>query len=109
MSSHSASSSLPPEPSDRKVLYSAIGWVGVILLFALIVLIAYVPNRDQAPGEDANAVRLEIRTQVDDAQQKLISSYEWVDQSAGTVRIPVDQAMSLVVDELSSQNEGGKS
>jgi hypothetical protein len=109
MSSHPASSSLSPEPSDRKVLYSAIGWVGVILLFALIVLIAYVPNRDQAPGADANETRLAIRQDVDSTQQKLITSYEWIDQAAGTVRIPVDRAMALVVEELSSENAEGES
>ena len=39
------------------------------------------------------------RTQLNDirmAEEQKLSSYDWVDQKAGTVRIPIDRAMELV-------------
>jgi hypothetical protein len=39
------------------------------------------------------------RTQLNDirmAEEQKLSSYDWIDQKAGTVRIPIDRAMDLV-------------
>jgi hypothetical protein len=39
------------------------------------------------------------RTQLNDirmAEERKLASYDWVDQKAGTVRIPIDRAMELV-------------
>jgi len=39
------------------------------------------------------------RTQLNDirmAEEQKLASYDWVDQKAGTVRIPIDRAMELV-------------
>src|SRR5690606_9353944 len=79
-------SSLPPEPSDRKALFSAIGWVGVIFIFVLIVLIVYVPNRDRLPGRNYDEERLAIRAEVDATQENKVSRYAWENQAEGIVR-----------------------
>lgn len=91
---------LDPEPSDRKALYSALGWMGVFGLFVLIVYIAYMPNRNVDTYEIDKAARLEIRTAAEAEQKRLVSSYEWVNQPEGVVRIPVEAAMRLTVAEL---------
>jgi hypothetical protein len=40
--------------------------------------------------------RTELRTYSDEEQQRL-ATYDWVDKSKGTVRIPIDRAMELMV------------
>lgn len=102
MSSHPPAPATPahpvePEPSDRRVLFSAIGWVGVLLLFGLIVLVSYGGNRGQSPGLiDADA-RFQIKEERLAAQQRLTDTYEWVNQEQGVVRIPLSRAMELTL------------
>lgn len=103
MSNLHDSTSLAPEPDDKKVLISAMGWIGAMMLFAIIVLIAYVPMRSKAPGANHDATRFEIKEGVDNEQRKLVGSYGWVNQAEGVVRIPVERAMELVVREQAAQ------
>ena len=94
------------EPSDRKVLFSAFGWIGVIFIFALILAVAYLPNR-AVDAEEINAgERLQLREEVEAEQDRLVASYEWVNQEEGTVRLPVERAMRLTVEELRAENNG---
>lgn len=88
------------EPSDKKVFFSALGWIGVIFIFFLVVAVAYLPNRSVSLEEAAAAERLTIRNQVRGEQNQLVTSYEWVDREKGVVRIPVERAMKLTVAEL---------
>lgn len=104
--SNASHDSLPPEPSDRKVLFSAIGWIGVFFIFALIVVIAYVDNRRDTPDSFFDSERHNIRQQVDSAQTERINSYAWVNQNNGIVQIPVERAMRLVVRELQEEETG---
>lgn len=99
--SHTATGS---EPSDRKVLLSALGWIGVFFLFVLIVVIAYLPNRSVSVDEIEREARFEIKRDVDAQQQRLATTYGWVDQSNGVARIPIERAMELTVRELRGQS-----
>jgi len=91
---------LDKEPSDRTVLFSALGWIGVILVFLLVVAVAYLPNQ-AVPQEEKNAeIRLQIRNEVQVEQARLLNSYEWVNQAEGVVRIPVERAIEISVEEL---------
>lgn len=103
MSNDASHSTLDPEPSDRKVLFSAIGWVGVMFIFALIVLIAYVDRRRDLPESFFDGERIAIRDRVVSEQTERIGSYGWESQPDGIVRIPVERAMELVVRELRQQ------
>ena len=47
------------------------------------------PRLQTNPRADLRALR--------DQEDKLLSSYSWVDKSAGVVRIPIDQAMKLTL------------
>ncbi|MEY3000795.1 MAG: hypothetical protein RL648_1009 [Verrucomicrobiota bacterium] len=97
------------EPSDKKVLFSALGWLGVIFVFLLILAVAYLPNRAVSIEEANVAERMTIRNTVRGEQARLVSTYEWVDREKGVVRIPVERAMKLTVDELRGEAAGGES
>ena len=86
--------------SNSSSWLSIIGWVGVISLFLIIVLIAYYPNRPPAIGEENIKLRLEKLNKVESKQQKIITSYGWVNQTQNIVHIPVKNAAILLVDEL---------
>ncbi|MCD8481870.1 MAG: hypothetical protein LR015_03860 [Verrucomicrobia bacterium] len=92
-----------PEPSDNKVLLSAVGWLGVILLFGLVVAVAYLPNRAQSIEARQAEQRHAIRASVVAEQQRIANSYDWVNRDQGVVRIPIDRAMQLTLRDLRIQ------
>lgn len=97
---HQSHEQLDPEPSDRKALFSALGWLGVFFLFALIVVIAYLPNRAASQYEVDRQARFEIKRDLDARQERLATTYDWVNRNDGVVRIPIERAMELTVREL---------
>lgn len=101
--SNESHSSLPPEPSDRRALFSALGWVGVMFIFALIVTITYVTQRRDVPSSFFDEERMAIRQRVESSQIERIQTYAWENQQEGVVRIPVERAMELVVREQREQ------
>jgi hypothetical protein len=96
---------LDKEPSDSTVLISALGWIGVICVFLLVVAVAYLPNRAVSQEEQNAEIRYEIRNEVRAEQARLVNSYEWVNQAEGVVRIPVERAMRLSVEELRAEQQ----
>ena len=76
MSKHSFNS----EPSDNTTLVSALGWVGVFLVFVLVVAITYL--RDPATSQEQNNVveRFRIRNEMQAKQVKLVKDYQWVNE-----------------------------
>jgi hypothetical protein len=95
-----SSAHLDPEPSDRDALLSAIGWLGAIFLFAVIVAIAWLPNQAADAEQKASEERIRIRNETLARQIRLANSYDWVDQSKGIVRIPIERAMQITVEEM---------
>jgi len=83
--------------SKSNSLLSLLGGLGAILIFVLILLIAYLPNRPAPVNAQVNATR---QLKADEARaggiQKL-TGYEVVNAAAGTVRIPIEEAMQLTV------------
>lgn len=100
MANEPSHSPLAPEPSDRKILVSAFAWVGVILIFVFIVYVAYVPNRARDLNEANAQQRTEIRLNVDATQEKIATTYGWVNEADGIVRVPTERAKELVLKEL---------
>ena len=79
--------------------------IGGFLIFVLILVIAYLPNKPaplpegtKTPEERATILR-ELRAK----ETAAATTYGWVDQTKGVVRIPIDQAMQLTVDELKTK------
>lgn len=103
MDNEPAHSPLTPEPSDRRVLFSAIAWVGVIFMFILIVLVAYAPSRSASLDKANVQARLQIRAQVEAEQEKNATTYQWVNEAEGRVRLPIDRARELIVQELKAE------
>lgn len=95
--------SIEPEPSDQTILLSALGWIGVIFLFVLIVAVAYLPNRAASVEEKLATERYEVLRNVKIEQAKVVDSYAWVNEAEGQVRIPVERAMLITVGELKAR------
>ncbi len=94
---------LEPDPGPSREFLSVIGWVGAILIFVLILWLAYLPYRP-APVDQATVDRrFQIKAEVDAAQQQLISSYAVIDPNNGIYRIPIERAMELTVQRLQQE------
>jgi hypothetical protein len=103
----------PTAPAPRPV--STVAVVAVFILLSLFGLMArklYLHGNVPAPQNEVpdnldknsawRATPADRRVYLKglrDAQMKQAQSYAWVDQKAGTVQIPIDRAMDLVVAE----------
>ena len=95
------------EPSDSTVLLSAAGWIGVFLIFVLILAITYLSSPASSQSAADNADRASILANVEAEQIRLVNATEWVNRPEGVVRIPVDRAMDIVVKELREEQQSG--
>jgi hypothetical protein len=79
-----------------------VGFVGAIVLFAVIVVLVVVfyqvEAREQYAKDTSQAYGQVSRLAAD--QQGRLAGYGWVDEEDGVARIPIDRAMDLVVSEL---------
>lgn len=98
--------------SSKSVWPTAVAVIGVFAIFLLILVIAYRPpvaldQISSAPEEEAwklsaegRAARLiEMRGQA----KTEATSYKWLDQEAGLVQLPIEQAVKLTIAELNAQ------
>ena len=75
------------------------GAFGALLIFALLLLIAYIPNRPAAVDAEANASR-KAKAAESIAQGKAkLTGYAVVDADKQQVRIPIERAMLVTVDK----------
>jgi hypothetical protein len=79
--------------------------IGGFLIFVLILVIAYLPNKAEplpqgtkTPEERATILR-ELRAK----ETAAATTYGWVDQTKGVVRIPIERAMELTLDEIKTK------
>lgn len=86
-------------PSDRRLVLSATGWIGAILIFVVILAIAYYPNRPDPISAKRATERSQIVAEVTAAQVQESDSFGWVNQPDGIVRIPVNLAMERTVEK----------
>lgn len=87
------------QASKSSSLLTFLGSLGGILIFVLIIWIAYLPNRPEAVNAEAAADRQAKADESRAAGIALITTTEVIDVEAGKVRIPVEQAMSLLVND----------
>lgn len=85
--------------SNTSVFYSFLGGIGAILIFLLILMVAYLPNRpepvDQSVEEDRQLKADEARA----AGIKKISEFAVVNADQGVFQIPVEDAIELTLRE----------
>jgi hypothetical protein len=86
-----------PLPKPSYSFFSILSALGFILVFAIYIALTYLPNRPGAVDEDIVKDRKAKLAETRSKQHELVSSYAWVDKTAGTVRIPVERAMELSV------------
>jgi hypothetical protein len=84
-------------------LITAAAAIGGFLIFVLILVIAYLPNKPEPlpqgtkTPEERATILCELR-----AKEAAANSYGWIDQEKGVVRLPIDRAMQLTVQQLNA-------
>jgi hypothetical protein len=79
--------------------------IGGFAIFALIVLIVYLPKKpDPLPDgvrtpEQRKAALVEMRAK----EKAAATTYSWVDQPTGVVRIPIDEAIKITINEINAK------
>jgi len=79
--------------------------IGGFLIFVLILVVAYLPNAP-APlpeGTKTPEERARILSELRAKETAAATTYGWVDQSKGIVRIPIERAMQLTVEDLNAK------
>lgn len=88
-----------PEINGKSFLMSAAGIVVLLLAFAFVLLVTYSGN--DAPTETVrNYPDAPKAAELKAKDAEILTSYGWVDKGNGVVRIPVANAMELVVQDL---------
>jgi len=98
-------SSQTPSASGSWVTIAAA--IGGFAIFALILLIAYLPKQ-AAPIPAGDGVRTPEQrkaalTEMHAKEKAAATTYGWVDQTAGVVRIPIDEAVAITIKEIQSK------
>jgi len=79
--------------------------IGGFLIFVLILVIAYLPNKPAplAEGTKTPEERATILRELRAKEAAAATSYGWVDQPKGVVRIPIERAMQLTIEDLKAK------
>jgi hypothetical protein len=95
----------PVTPARSNFWISASAVVGVIVIFALILLVAYLPQAPAplADGAKTPEQRKNILVEHRAKETKAATGYAWIDQSKGVVQLPIDRAMQLTIQELNAK------
>ena len=89
--------------SKSNFLLTILGSLGAILIFALILFIAYLPNR---PDPVDAAISAERQAKADESRAagiKKLSTFELLDSDSGIARIPIEDAMRHTVDSYNAK------
>lgn len=97
------------QPPATRGLLPLLLTIGGFCLFAIVIAFVWKDRSPPAvaqgglPAEERAALLQKHREE----EQQTLTTYGWVDQANGVVRIPVERAMDLVLEELNqgqSQN-----
>ncbi len=82
-------------------MIALIGFLSAILLFVLIIAmqVVYYDIHDAAFNAKVVSQRPAELTKVVTEQQEKLNTYRWVNEASGTVAIPIDVAMNLIIKE----------
>jgi hypothetical protein len=99
------------ETRDASSRGIAIGMViGVIVIVISIIGVRefYITTREQIRQENVLS-RMDPRLrELQNRETRILTSYEWVDSTKGIVRIPVERAMELMVEEAYRERQSGR-
>ncbi len=87
-------------PTNVKYLLGVLLALVIVGAVALVAVLLYFVNRPKplvvGPADERRAKLAEVNAK----QNEAISTYAWVDQPNGVVRIPVARAMQLTIEKL---------
>ena len=75
--------------------------IGGLAIFVLILVVAYLPNKAAPAGdgvktpEQRKAALAELRGK----EQSAATTYGWVDKDKGVIRLPLERAIELTIQE----------
>jgi len=92
-----------PAPKNFWATLAAI--IGGFAIFLLILFIAYLPQKPEKipEGSKTPAERALILADMRAKEKSSATTYGWVDQSKGVVRLPTDRAIELTIRELNAK------
>ncbi len=95
----SDASSAPASASSFTATLLAV--VGGFAIFLLILLVAYLPNKAEPAGDGVKtpAERKAALAELRGKERTAATTYGWVDQPAGVVRLPIDRAIELTIQQ----------
>lgn len=79
-----------------------IGFVGAIVIFAIIILLQvvyYAAAARQVQAKDVDQQYAALEDKLTNQQAKL-SGYRWVDRNQGIIAVPIERAMELTVRDI---------
>jgi hypothetical protein len=91
-------------PSKSSLWITFAAAVGGFAIFALILFIAYLPQKPAPLGdgvrtpEERKAALAELRGK----EHTAATTYGWVDQPTGVVRLPIERAVELTIQEINA-------
>lgn len=87
--------------SNGSFTATVIAAIGGLAIFLLILLVAYMPNKAEPAGDGVKtpAERKAALAELRGKEQTAASTYGWVDQPAGVVRLPLDRAIELTIQQ----------
>ncbi len=88
------------ENSAQTQLVSFLAIVGSILLFALVIYLAYLPNRPAPVDAQLIESRKQQLAEVEAAGNSALRDYRIINRNEGVVVVPIERAMLLTVQEL---------
>ncbi len=83
-----------------------LGIAGTFLIMAFLVSLMRSYTTPPSLSEARSQERLKNLTDFHAANEPLLTEYAWQDQSKGVVRVPVDRAMELVLEEWQNPAAG---
>lgn len=89
--------------SEPKGSFSAtlLAAVGGFAIFGLILVVAYLPTKVEPMGDGVRSPeqRKALLAEVQGKAQTAATTYAWIDKDKGVVRLPIERAMELVIQE----------
>jgi hypothetical protein len=84
----------------------AVGLLGTFLVLALLVWLMRFYTKAPSLAETDAARRMQIMAEFKTANAPLLDRYDWQDQPKGFVRLPIDRAKELILQEWQNPAAG---
>jgi len=96
------------EPTSRKCCngLTVLGVAGSFLVMAWLVWLMRSYTQPPPLAQIRAEERLKIKHEFDQANAPILSGYDWADKSKGIIRIPVERAKELILQEWQNPAAG---